>query len=609
MHREIQEPGSSLRCGPAGDQRAPDFERLLRETKRFDEMSRETGQLFRKKEGHESGKSGAVSRFFGVHSPAMASLTFSRSVLLAHLIGATSLLSAEASAQSAQQRPTLVVMLTVDQLRPDYLTLWEKQFTGGFARLLRGGAVFLNGYQDHANTETAPGHASLLSGRFPRSTNIVSNTEGVLDPQFPLIPPRGESARGEPASPYRFRGSTLIDWMRDANQGSRALSVSRKDRGAILPLGRARQSVFWYARSYGTFTTSRYYGDSLPTWVTAFNARKLPHAWAGKSWDLLLDASEYPEADSAPYESGGQDFLFPHPFPTDPVAAAASFAGYPFMDQLTLSFALEGVRQMKLGEGPTTDLLAVSLSTTDAVGHAFGPDSREIHDQIVRLDRYLGAFFDTLFTLRDSTRIVIALTADHSVTPLPEAKSRYPNQGAGKVNLRPAVIPLFASLREAGVDSNAFTFDDGILYLDPAALTRRGLRAEAVAREFANAVMKVPGVLRVDRVSTLASKDTARDYVARRWLHMLPTDRNAAAVVTLKPYWYWTGVNFATHGSPHDSDANVPIIFYGAGIKSGRNTRKALVVDIGPTLAEIIGVRLPPNEQFDGRPMRDAIKP
>ncbi|HEX6315419.1 MAG TPA: hypothetical protein VFZ73_11195, partial [Gemmatimonadaceae bacterium] len=134
-----------------------------------------------------------------------------------------------------------------------------------------------------------------------------------------------------------------------------------------------------------------------------------------------------------------------------------------------------------------------------------------------------------------------------------------------------------------------------------------GLRADAVVRMFASEVTKVPGVLRVDRVSTLASRDTASDYVARRWLHMLPPDLAAAAVVTLKPYWYWATVNFATHGSPHDPDANVPIIFYGAGVQPGRHTRKALVVDIAPTLAEILGVR--PMERLDGRPLREAIKP
>lgn len=554
------------------------------------------------KKGHEFRNTAAEPRCLGVHSPAMSRRSLPSLAATAFLLASSCLPARVASSQTAPQRPTLVVMLTVDQLRPDYLSMWERQFTGGLARLMKGGAVFLNGYQDHANTETAPGHASTLSGRFPSSTGIVSNTEGVWDPQYPLI-----GARGAPASPFRFRGTTLIDWMRTANPSSRALSVSRKDRGAILPLGRATQPVFWYA-SNGTFTTSKYYQDSLPTWVQAFNARRRPHEWAGKSWELLLDRAQYTEPDSVATESVGRDYTFPHHFPSDAITAAAEFSGFPVMDQLTLDFALEGVHQMRLGAGPSTDLLAVSLSTTDAVGHRFGPDSREVHDQVLRLDRYLGAFLDSLFKLRDSTRIVIAVTSDHGVTPLPGSKSRYPNQGAGKVNIRPAIVPLFASLREAGVDTSGFSFDDeGVLSLDEAVLQRAGLRGEAIARLFATEVMKVPGVLRVDRVSTLATKDTTTDYVARRWLHMLPSDMKAAAVVTLKPYWYWSTVNYATHGSPHDSDANVPILFYGAGIKPARNTRKALVVDIAPTLAQILGVR--PTERLDGHVLREAIRP
>lgn len=540
----------------------------------------------------------------------MSNLTHTRIAAAVFALGAVCVPLRSTPAQGATQsppqpvspRPTLVVMLTIDQLRPDYITMWERQFIGGLARLLRGGAVFMNGFQDHANTETAPGHATTLSGRHPRGTGIVSNSEGVFDPQFPLI-----GARGAPASPFRFRGTTLADWLRYSNPASRALSISRKDRGAILPLGRAKQPAFWYATSNGTFTTSSYYADSLPTWVQTFNDRRFPQQSAGKTWDLLLDASQYPEPDSVATESRGRDYAFPHRFSADPAQAAAEYPAFPQMDQLTLSFALEGVRQMRLGTGPGTDLLAVSLSTTDAIGHSFGPDSREIHDQILRLDRFLGAFLDTLFTLRDSTRIVFALTADHAVTPLPGTKSRYPNQGAGQVNLAPAIVPLFASLRAADVDTNAFSFDEGILYLDDEALTRAGLRSEAVARTFATEVMKVRGVLRVDRVAALATKDTTADYIARRWLHQLPPEVPAAAVVTLRPYWYWTGSTYATHGSPHDSDANVPIVFYGAGIKAGRNARRALVVDIAPTLAAIIGVR--PMERLDGRVIREALKP
>jgi predicted AlkP superfamily pyrophosphatase or phosphodiesterase len=496
--------------------------------------------------------------------------------------------------------PTLIVMITVDQLRPDYLTLWERQFTGGFARLLRGGAVFLNGFQDHAITETAPGHASTLSGRFPASTGIVSNSAGVYDPQAPLI-----GARGDPASPFRFRGTTLIDWLRYQNPAARALSVSRKDRGAILPLGRARQQVYWYALN-GTFTTSTYYADTLPSWVNAFNARRLPHQWAGKAWELLLDSAQYQEPDSVPVESGGRDFVFPHAISPDPARAAGQLAGYPMLDELSLAFALEGVRQLRLGAGPHTDLLAVSLSATDAVGHRFGPDSREVHDQVLRLDRSLGAFLDALFTLRDSARIVIALTSDHGVTPLPESRSRYPNRGAGRVNLARVLAPLLTSLRSAGVDTSAFWFEDGILFLEPDGLTRARLNVDAVARTFATEIAKVPGVLRADRLRDLARRDTTTDDVARRWLHMLPPDLPAAVVVTLKPFWYWDGVGFATHGSPHDSDAQVPIVFAGHGIRPGRHRERALVVDIAPTLAAIAGVR--PMERMDGRVLRMALQ-
>ena len=498
--------------------------------------------------------------------------------------------------------PSLVVFLTVDQLRPDYFRIFQSQLQGGLARLYRGGAVFLNGYQDHAITETAPGHASTLSGRFPRSTGIVANVAGVGDPQSPLI-----GAREPGASPFRFRGTALIDWMRYANPASRALSVSRKDRGAILPLGRAKQQVFWYATSNGTFTTSSYYADTLPGWVKAFNARRLPQQWAGKSWDLLLDKSQYQEPDSVPVETGGRGYLFPHVFPPDSAQAAAAVAGLPMMDELTLSFALEGVRQLQLGTGPQPDLLAISLSATDAVGHTYGPDSREIHDMFLRLDRYLGAFFDSLFAMRDSTRIVVALTADHGVAPFPEVRSsRDNNSGAGRVDLAPFAASLATSLREVGVDRSALTFEEAILQVDAAAIARAKMNADAVVRLFTQEAMKVPGVLRVDRVKDLATKDTTTDYVARRWLHMLPPDLPAAAVVTLRPYWYWGNFAFATHGTPHDYDAKVPIIFYGAGVKPGQNSQKALVVDIAPTLASILGIR--PMEQLDGHPLRAALR-
>ena len=176
--------------------------------------------------------------------------------------------------------PTLIVFITVDQMRADYFERFSSQLTRGLGRLYRGGAVFTNGFQDHAITETAPGHSVTMSGRFPGHTGIVTNLTGVGDANAPLV-----GGGGVGASPYRFRGTTLIDWLVAKDPRSRALSVSRKDRGAILPMGRAKQSVFWYA-SDGRFTTSTYYADTLPTWLQKFNDRKIPASYAGKLWTL-----------------------------------------------------------------------------------------------------------------------------------------------------------------------------------------------------------------------------------------------------------------------------------------------------------------------------------
>src|SRR5918992_5857172 len=197
--------------------------------------------------------------------------------------------------------PTLVVFFTVDQLRPDYFERWRTQLSGGLARLARGGAFYSNAFQDHALTETAPGHAATMSGRFPRRTGIARNSAGVQDPQQPLI-----EARGPGASPFRFRGTTLTDWLRSKNPLTRALSVSGKDRGAILPIGRDAQHVFWFAAP-GLFTTSTYYADTLPDWVRRFNERRLPDSMMVRPWTLLMPDSAYAEPDSVAEEANGRD--------------------------------------------------------------------------------------------------------------------------------------------------------------------------------------------------------------------------------------------------------------------------------------------------------------
>jgi predicted AlkP superfamily pyrophosphatase or phosphodiesterase len=529
------------------------------------------------------------------------------SIVLVILVGAPARSQAPDST-----RAKLVLFITIDAMRPDYLSRFEARLTGGLGKLYRDGAVFTNAFQDHAITETAPGHSATMSGRFPVHTGISANSAGVNDTTVTLI-----DAPGLGASPFRFRGTTLTDWLIAKDPRTRVLSVSRKDRAAILPIGRSKQPVFWYAIN-GIFTTSTYYGSALPDWVKAFNARRLPASFAGRAWQPLLPESAYPEPDSVPTESGGIGFLFPHVESSSPDTAARVLAEFPWMDEVTLDFALAGVNALKLGTGPQTDVLAISLSTTDAVGHRYGPDSRELHDQILRLDRSLGTFLDSLFRIRNSNEVVIALTADHGLTPFPEVHAVDPNTGAIRVNVRPVLQRLSNSLSEAGVpgyglnsgfgaySGNGFSFDGGVLDLDRPALAKAKINPDSLVRLLRAEFVRVPGIARADRISELARADTVNDRIARRWLHMFADEDKAALVVTLAPYNYWFSTYQAQHGSPNDSDAHVPIIFYGNGIKPGRYPEFARVVDMAPTLAAI--VRVTPQEKLDGHILQNAIR-
>jgi hypothetical protein len=510
---------------------------------------------------------------------------------------------AGAPGQQPGQPPKLIVFITVDQLRGDMLDRHRRDMRYGYARLMRGGAWFVNGFQDHAITETAPGHASTLSGRFPRGTGIMENAAGVNDPAYPVL--NGQS--NEPgASPERFIGTTLYDWIAARSPAARALSVSRKDRGAILPIGRSKQEVYWYSTT-GNFTTSRYYRDSLPAWVNAFNGRKLPHRYIGGQWRLTRDSSTYTEPDSVPEENSGRT-VFPYQIPADTARALYSFQGLPAMDSVTALFALAGLRALDLGRGPHTDLLAVSFSVTDAVGHAYGPDSREFHENQIRLDETIGWFLDSLYAMRDSSSIIVALTGDHGVQPIP-ALARRRGEAKGNegliVSLAPLVAATRARLAASGADSLALLYDGQLVGIARDPLRQKGLNPDSILRVFRTEALAVPGIAHVDWIRDLWRANHERDPIARRWSHQIAETSDVELVITLTRYSYWYRA-VATHGSPYDQDAHVPIIFYGPHFRAGRYTQMARTVDMAPTLARVLGLQ--PAEQLDGVPLTQVIK-
>lgn len=508
---------------------------------------------------------------------------------LATLLGLPSLLYAQRAATRPDVR--LVVHLAVDQFRPDYLERWGDELHGGLGRLLRGGVVYLHAEQDHAVTETAPGHASMLSGRWPDRTGIVSNALGVSDPESPLV-----GGGGAGASPHRFVGTTLYDWMRAADPATRVLSVSRKDRGAILPIGRARVPVYWYAS--GRFTTSRWYADTLPAWLQDWNAADPAARLAGTQW-VTLPGVDYPERDDRPFETGGRKVTFPHPIPADRDRAAAALTEFPVMDSLILDVAWHGVRALDLGRRGAghPDLLAISLSTTDAVGHAWGPGSREMHDQVLRLDRYLGAFLDSLATIVPPDEMIVTLTADHGVQEYPEAGV------GGRTSIGAEARALDRWARERYRVDLEVSVESGLLLADTDALRARGINIEHLADSIAARIRGRPGIREVFTPASLAA---SADAEAMRWRHQIGPETGWVVGVALQPQWEWASGNGSTsHGTTNLLDRRVPIIVMAPGVSPRRVDRVVGVVDIGPTVAALLGIS--PTEPLDGSPLGEVV--
>jgi predicted AlkP superfamily pyrophosphatase or phosphodiesterase len=508
-----------------------------------------------------------------------------------------------AQAPSPADRPALVVLITIDQFRGDYIDKFGSQLTGGLARFRTQSALFTHAWQDHAITETAPGHSTLLSGREPVHTAIVDNNLGVYDPDAPLI----GGVTGPGASPRRFVGSELFDWMRSRDSKTQVLSVSRKDRGAILPVGRSKGNVYWFG--VGGFTTSKYYADALPEWVRAFNARIPYDQLAGKEWNLLLPADQYPEPDSVAGESGGGNPMFPHILPSAD-ALRSSLLAYPWMDSVTLAFALDGLHATQLGKralqsaGSNTmpDLLSISLSTTDAVGHAFGPDSREMHDQVLRLDRWLGAFLDALQREVPAERMILVLTSDHGMSPLPEVLAAKTGRG-GRIWMGDIAHEAEQLLEERYHTAFGIEFESGLFYADVAALKARKVNVDSLASSIVAQSMQGPGV----RVGfTARTLPASADSGAVRWRRTLPPQLGWLAVLVADDGFIWSPRNIAAeHGTPNADDLSIPIAFMGPGIAAARYDRLVRSVDIAPTLAKLLGIS--PSEALDGAPLDEVL--
>lgn len=536
----------------------------------------------------------------------------------------------------------LVVLIAVDQLRADRVS---ESLPGGLGRLVREGRVWVDAALEHAFTETCPGHAVMLSGRHPARVGVPANS--YIDPQTlekrycvedrapdAAIVGLRSGAVADPAagrSPRILQVSGLGDWMKARHPETRVFSVSGKDRAAITLAGLHPDGVYWLARGpEPAWVTSRYYRSALPDWVASWDVAgalaALPPDWSYLP-DTVEEASAGPRPDDYEPESPLLSRTQPHPLRRDPpgverlpeAARHAADRAYvtPFADRLSLAFARDLVMRERLGTGPATDLLAVGLSSTDLVGHFYGPESWESRDALTRLDRMLGSFLDFLDRRIGRDHTVVVLTADHGVLPIPEwiqqtGRSRCPVPG-GRIDAAALAARLEEHLdRELGGDGarardwfarsgERFTLDRRLVSGDGALEAR----VMALATTF---LESQPGIERVwtrEEVLSGGGPEPLADLYRNSWVPEITGD---LAVQAAEDCLLGSHRLPTSHGSPYPYDRKVPLVFMGPGIQPDKiYERQASPADIAPTLADYLGVPAPLN--LDGRVLPLWVRP
>jgi len=477
--------------------------------------------------------------------------------------------------------PKLVVVIVIDQFRYDYLTRFRGEYTGGFDRLLKTGAVFTNAYLQHFPTVTAVGHSTILTGATPSLSGIAGNdwfdresgrsVASIADSKVTLL-----GGRGAGASPSRLLVSSVGDELKIAARGGtpRVIGISFKDRAAILPAGRMADAAYWFTNTNGNMVSSTYYFPDLPAWVGDFNAKRAVDGFPGAEWKSASGkvlAKLPTEINSRYYD-----------------ALERSPMGIQFM----LSFAQRAIEAEALGSRPATDLLSVSLSSTDLVGHSFGPDSPEIHDLNVQTDRLLGQFFQFLDKRLRPGSVLVVLTADHGVAPLPEVQAdrKMPGGRLLEATHRKAVeSALVAKFGEGQwIASAAY----GSYWLNRTTIREKKQEQSAVEECIAQALADQPHVYRVYTRTQLLTGRYGSDLVSTRIANGFYPGRSGDVITVLEPYWIF-GAKDTTHGAPFGYDTHLPLIFAGTGIKRGVYDQTVAINDIAPTLATILGIETP----------------
>ncbi len=525
-----------------------------------------------------------------------------------------------AASKAAAARPRLVVGIVIDQFRFDYLERFEDQFgPGGFKRFLNSGSVFANANYLHTPTYTACGHATFMSGTTPSMNGIIGNDwfdresgkriTSVSDSTVKLLGGR-EGATG--MSPVRLIGSTLGDEIKRASMGrSKVVGVSLKDRAAILPAGKRPDGAYWFDANTGNLVSSTYYFKDLPDWVKSFNREMRPDRFFGKKWEKLLPEAAYNRstADDMAFEKSSVGNKFPYTINGGEEKPGSRFYNQfelsPFANDYLVDFAKTAIVNEKLGTDDDTDLLTISFSSNDLIGHSYGPYSQEVQDVTLRTDRAIAELFSYLDKKIGLDKVVVVLTADHGVAPVPE-QVRELGYG-GRLEIKPVTDAIESALDKRFEDDKwILSAVNGNIYFDESVIERRKASMHEVEQIACQVIMKQPGMAECLTRTQLMGNNIPLNMIARSVANGFHSGRNGNIIMVTLPYYFFGEGVTTTHGSPYSYDTHVPVLFYGWGIGAGTFYDACSPADIAPTLSALLKVEPPSNST--GRVLSEAFR-
>jgi predicted AlkP superfamily pyrophosphatase or phosphodiesterase len=500
-------------------------------------------------------------------------------------------------------RPKLVVGIMVDQMRWDYIyRFYDRYGNNGFKRFLREGTTCENTFIPYAQTLTAAGHACVYTGSVPSINGIMGNDwfDKSLDRNVYCAEDKSVrvvgAEKGEPMSPVNMWTTSICDELRLAtNFQAKVIGVAIKDRGSILPAGHSANAAYWYNPANGNWITSSYYMAQLPTWVNKFNDKKYQDSFYKNDWNTLYPINTYTQSDKddAPYEgkfSHEDGPTFPHDLKSKTGKDYGLINSTPFGNTFTLQFSRDALKAESLGKDAITDFLAISLSSPDYIGHQFGPNSIEVEDNYLRLDKDLGDFFAYLDKEIGKGQYTVFLTADHAVAHVPGFLQEHKLPGTV---LSSATTELNKQLEEKFSIKNCIRASaNNQLYLNDKVIDSAAADKNKIKEFIITFLNSQPGILLAYDIKKLSDVLLPTE-VKEMFIKGYNTKRGGDIQIVVKAGNFYGGRTGTTHGSFNPYDSHIPLLWMGWGIKAGKLNREVYMTDIAPTLAALLHIQMP----------------